>query len=156
MRAVSSSRGRGRCFLSAVSCCRRETFSITSSARRRHRPERTADNTKHSGGVCSCPRSQGRDLPFGGEENGASVSDYGRTHFDEAQPIDSGQLRDSGQLVQTKAGNTINYEVRFGGKVVRGEFVNYAAAAEFKAPFLAPAFDRSAAHDAARTPSKDG
>ena len=35
-RSVSSSGGRGRSCLSAVTCCRRARFSITRSARRRH------------------------------------------------------------------------------------------------------------------------
>ena len=34
-RSISSSAGRGRFFLSAVTCCRRARFSITRSARRR-------------------------------------------------------------------------------------------------------------------------
>ena len=36
----------------------------------------------------------------------------------------------------------MNYEVRFGGQVVKGELVNYAVAAEIKKPFLGPAFDQ--------------
>ncbi len=35
-RSVSSSGGRGRFFLSAVTCCRKARFSMTRSARRRH------------------------------------------------------------------------------------------------------------------------
>jgi len=35
-RSTSSSRGRGRSFFSAVTCCLRPRFSITRSARRRH------------------------------------------------------------------------------------------------------------------------
>ena len=55
-----------------------------------------------------------------------------------AAPVVTGRLRDSGNLVKTKAGKTMNYEVRFGGQTV-----NYAAAVEFKSPFLVPAFDRA-------------
>ena len=36
VRSMSSSAGRGRSFLSAVTCCRRARFSSTRSARRRH------------------------------------------------------------------------------------------------------------------------
>ena len=46
-RSVSSSGGRGRSFFSAVTCCRKATFSNTRSARRRHiaRMARTPSET---------------------------------------------------------------------------------------------------------------
>ena len=47
-RSVSSSGGRGRSFFSAVTCCRKATFSNTRSARRRHiaRMARTPSETR--------------------------------------------------------------------------------------------------------------
>ena len=47
-RSVSSSGGRGRSFFSAVTCCRKATFSNTRSARRRHiaRMTRTPSETR--------------------------------------------------------------------------------------------------------------
>lgn len=60
----------------------------------------------------------------------------------EDSPVKTGRLKASGYLVQSKNGKTVNYEVRFGGQVIKGEFVDYAVGVEAKEPFLIPAFDR--------------